>query len=260
MTHHAPWAHEAKKNATWLIVLGILTVILGIMAIARPMISGMAVTLFIGGLLTFMGVLQIIAAFKSGQWGSGIVGTLIGGLSIAAGLLLIFRPIAGLATLTLFLAAYFLVDGIFEIITAFKMKPEQGWGWMLFNGIVAALLGFLLWRQWPYSGEFAIGFLFGIHILMSGIVMTVVGFGGRRISGAVEDTVEDVYDGAKDVAAGLYAAAKDVADDAADATGRAADAVVDTTKDVAEGVSDAAENVVDKAKDLLGGDDDKPAT
>lgn len=260
MTTHAPWAHEAKKNATWLIVLGVLTVVLGILAIARPMLSGVAVTLFIGWLLAFMGVMQIIAALKSGQWGSGIIGTLIGLLSIVAGLFMIFRPIAGLASLTLFLAAYFLVDGIFEIITAFKMKPEQGWGWMLFNGIIAALLGFLLWRQWPYSGEFAIGFLFGIHILMSGIVMIFVGFGGRRVAGAVEDTVEDVYDGAKDAAAGLYAAAKDVAEDTADATGRAADAVVETSKDVVEGVSDAAENVVDKAKDLLDGDEDKPTS
>ena len=221
---HAHWAHEAKKNATWLIVLGVLTAILGVLAIASPLMSGIAVTLFIGGLLTVMGVMQIIAAFKSGQWGSGIVGTLIGLLSVAAGLLMIFRPGIGLASLTLFLAAYFLVDGIFEIIASFKMKPESGWGWMLFNGIVAAVLGFLLWRQWPVSGSYAIGILFGIHILMSGIVMIVVGFGARRISGAIEDAVEDVVEGAKEFAGD---------------------------------VADAAERVVEKAKDLVDDDEKK---
>jgi uncharacterized membrane protein HdeD (DUF308 family) len=243
---HATWAHEAKKNATWLIVLGVLTTILGILAIGSPLMSGLAVTLFIGGLLTVMGVLQIIAAFKSGQWGSGIVGTLIGLLSIVAGLLMIFRPGIGLATLTLFLAAYFLVDGICEIIASFRMKPEQGWGWMLFNGIIAALLGFLLWRQWPVSGSYAIGVLFGIHILMSGIVMVVVGFGARRITGAIEETVEDVVEGAKEIAA-----------DVAEATGAAAGAAVDTSKDVAEGVVDAAKEMVDKAKDLVGDEDEE---
>jgi uncharacterized membrane protein HdeD (DUF308 family) len=243
---HARWAHEAKKNATWLIVLGVLTAILGVLAIASPMMTGIAVTLFIGGLLAFMGVLQIIAAFKSGQWGSGIIGTLIGLLSIAAGLLMIFRPGIGLATLTLFLAAYFLVDGIFEIIAAFKMKPESGWGWMLFNGIIAALLGFLLWRQWPVSGSYAIGVLFGIHILMSGIVMAVVGFGARRITDAIEETVEDVVEGAKEIAA-----------DVAEATGAAAEAVVDTSKDVAAGVVDAAKGMVDEAKDLVGDEDEQ---
>jgi uncharacterized membrane protein HdeD (DUF308 family) len=217
---HAHWAHEAKKNATWLIVLGVLTAILGVLAIASPLMSGIAVTLFIGGLLTVMGVMQIIAAFKSGQWGSGIVGTLIGLLSIAAGLLMIFRPGIGLASLTLFLAAYFLVDGIFEIIASFKMKPESGWGWMLFNGIVAAVLGFLLWRQWPVSGSYAIGILFGIHILMSGIVMIVVGFGAQRISGKIEDAVEDVVEGAKELAG-----------DVADAAHRAVDAAKDLVDD-----------------------------
>ena len=194
---HARWAHEAKKNATWLIVLGVLTVILGALAIGSPLMTGIAVTLFIGVLLTAMGVLQIIAAFKSGQWGSGIFGTLIGLLSIVAGLLMFFRPGIGLASLTLLLAAYFLVDGICEIIASFKMKPESGWGWMLFNGIVAAVLGFLLWRQWPVSGSYAIGILFGVHILMSGIVMAVVGLGARRISGAVEEAVEDVVAGTR---------------------------------------------------------------
>jgi uncharacterized membrane protein HdeD (DUF308 family) len=221
---HAQWAHEAKKNATWLIVLGVLTAFLGLLAIWSPLMSGIAVTLFIGGLLAFMGVLQIIAAFKSGQWGSGIVGTLIGLLSIAAGLLMIFRPGLGLASLTLLLAAYFLVDGICEIIASFKMKPESGWGWMLFNGIVAAVLGFLLWRQWPVSGSYAIGILFGIHILMSGVVMVVVGMGARRISGAIEDTVEDVYEGAKEMAGD---------------------------------VADAADRLIDKAKDLVDDDERK---
>ena len=254
---HARWAHEAKKNATWLIVLGVLTTILGILAIASPLMSGIAETLFIGGLLTVMGVLQIIAAFKSGQWGSGIVGTLIGLLSIAAGLLMVFRPGIGLASLTLFLAAYFLVDGIFEIIASFKMKPESGWGWMLFNGIVAAVLGFLLWWQWPVSGSYAIGILFGIHILMSGIVMIVVGFGARRISGAIEDAVEDAYEGAKEIAGKVATAAKEAAEDVADATEAAADAVVDTSKDVAGGVADAARRAVDAAKDLVDDDEKK---
>jgi uncharacterized membrane protein HdeD (DUF308 family) len=254
---HAQWAHEAKKNATWLIVLGVLTAFLGVLAIGSPLMTGIAVTLFIGGLLTFMGVLQIIAAFKSGQWGSGIVGTLIGLLSIGAGLLMIFRPGLGLASLTLLLAAYFLVDGVCEIIASFKMKPESGWGWMLFNGIIAAVLGFLLWRQWPVSGSFAIGILFGIHILMSGIVMVVVGFGARRISGAIGEAVEDVVEGGKDVAGKIYAAARDAAEDVADATGAAADKVVDTSKDVTGGVADAARRVVDKAKDLVDDDERK---
>ncbi len=150
------------------------------------------------------------------------------------------RPLMGLATLALLLAAYFLVDGICEIIVAFKMKPESGWGWMLFGGIVAMLLGIMIWRQWPISGAWAIGVLVGVHMLLAGFALIVLGSGARRIASAIEDTAEEVADRAKDAAGAAYARAKDIADD-----------VTDASKGVARGVSSAAKDVVEKAKDVI---------
>jgi uncharacterized membrane protein HdeD (DUF308 family) len=57
----------------------------------------------------------------------------IGLLGVAAGLLMIFRPLVGLVTMTMLLAIYFLVDGVSEIIAAFRIKPDQGWGWSGFT-------------------------------------------------------------------------------------------------------------------------------
>ena len=92
---------------------------------------------------------------------------------------MVSRPGAALVTLTLFLAAYFVVDGIFEIIEAFDLKPIQGWGWMLFGGIVSILLGIMIWRQWPVSGAWAIGILFGIKLIFAGWAMVGIGTAGR---------------------------------------------------------------------------------
>jgi uncharacterized membrane protein HdeD (DUF308 family) len=187
----ASWMDEAKKNAGLLIFLGVSTVILGVVAIASPLITGVAVTVFVGFLLLASGVAQIVHALKSRQWGTGFWGTVIGMLGVAAGLLMIFRPIVGLVTMTMLLAIYFLVDGISEIIAAFKIKPDRGWGWVLFNGVIAVLLGLMIWRQWPISGAWAIGLLVGIHILMTGWSMIILGGGARRVAGAIEDAVED---------------------------------------------------------------------
>jgi uncharacterized membrane protein HdeD (DUF308 family) len=239
------WIDEAKKNATTLIILGVLTVIFGMLAIGMPFFAGVAVTLYVGFLLLFTGVLQIIAALKSGQWGAGIGGVLIGMLSIFAGLFMVFRPVAGMATLTLILAIYFVVEGVSEIIVSFRMRPEAGWGWMLFNGAVAALLGFFLWRQWPMSGAIAIGLLFGIHILLTGLTMIFVGSGTRGFAGMIEETVDDVVE---------------VADDAVDRAQEMAGDAVEAVKDAAEDVAEAAGDVVDKAKDLVDGDDGPKST
>jgi len=217
----ATWKEEAKKNSGFLIFLGILTVIFGVIAIGSPLITGVAVAVFVGFLLLASGVARIVHALKSKQWGTGFWGTVIGVLGVAAGLLMIFRPLVGLVTMTMLLAIYFLVDGISEIIAAFKIKPDQGWGWVLFNGVIAVLLGLMVWRQWPVSGAWAIGILVGVHILITGWSMIILGSGARRIAGTIEDAVEDT---------------------------------VDTAGDVAEKAGDLAEDAVDKAKDTFGGD------
>ena len=219
----ATWMEEAKKNSGFLIFLGILTVIFGVIAIGSPLITGVAVAVFVGFLLLASGVARIVHALKSKQWGTGFWGTVIGLLGVVAGLLMIFRPLVGLVTMTMLLAIYFLVDGISEIIAAFKIKPDQGWGWVLFNGIIAVLLGLMIWRQWPVSGAWAIGLLVGIHILMTGWSMIILGSGAKRVAGAIEDAVEDT---------------------------------VETAGDVAEKAADLAEDAVDRAKDTFGGDKD----
>ena len=241
----ATWMDEAKKNSGFLIFLGILTVIFGVVAVGSPLITGVAVSVFVGFLLLASGVARIVHALKSKQWGTGFWGTVIGLLGVIAGLLMIFRPMVGLVTMAMLLAIYFLVDGISEIIAAFKIKPDQGWGWLLFNGIVAVLLGLMIWRQWPVSGAWAIGLLVGIHILITGWSMIILGTGARRVAGAIEDAVEDAVD-----------AAGDVAERAADIAEDAVDKAKDMAEDVADKAEDVVDDVVDKAKDTLGGDKD----
>ena len=250
------WLDEAKKNAGLLIFLGVLTVIFGVMAVGAPLIMGVAVSLFVGFLLLGSGIARIVHALKSRQWGTGFWGTIIGLLGVAAGLLMIFRPLVGLMTLTLLLAIYFLVDGICEIIAAFKIKPDQGWGWVLFNGIIALLLGIMIWRQWPVSGAWAIGVLVGVHILITGWTMIILGTGARRIAGTIEDKVEDVADTTGDAAGSAVDKAKDVAEDVGDKAEEMVDKAKEFAGDVAEKTEDVVDDVVDKAKDTFGGHKD----
>ena len=77
----------------------------------------------------------------------------------------------GLATLTLVLAAYLFVDGVFEIIYAFRLRPIKGWGWTLFSGIAALVLGIMIWRQFPVSGMWAVGTIAGVHMIFAGSSM-----------------------------------------------------------------------------------------
>ena len=89
-------------------------------------------------------------------------------LAVLAGLLILVNPLFGLASLTLMLAIYFVVEGIMVAMLGFKLKPAKGWGWTLFSGVVTFFLGGLIWSQWPISGVWAIGTLLGIHLIFDG--------------------------------------------------------------------------------------------
>ncbi len=64
---------------------------------------------------------------------------------------------------------------LLEIWVALQLRPAYGWGLEMFNGIVTLLLGILLWRQFPLSGAWAIGVLFGIKMVFSGWAFVFIG-------------------------------------------------------------------------------------
>ena len=186
----APVAKMVKKDSTALMIFGVITIILGVLAMMAPLMAGIAIALSVGVLLILGGIMRTLFAFKCKSWGKGVLVFLLGLLTLVVGFYMVSRPGAALVTLTLFLAAYFVVDGVFEIIEAFDLKPIQGWGWMLFGGVVSILLGIMIWRQWPFSGAWAIGVLFGIKLIFAGWAMVGIGGASRSMARDVEDAVE----------------------------------------------------------------------
>ena len=176
------WIQEAKKNAGWLVALGVLTVIAGCLATASPLLGGLSVVVLIGLALAIGGVARTIGAFSAGSFGQGTLAFIGGILTFGAGLILTARPGIGLATLTLMLGAYLLVDGISSAVLAFHVRPESGWGFMLFSAVMGVILGFLLLREWPLSGMWAIGTLLGVNLLVSGFFLISVGSAARSLA------------------------------------------------------------------------------
>lgn len=164
-----------RKNARTAKWVGILLIITGVLSLFAPMSAGMSVVILIGALLTVAGISQLFLAFRAGSFGSGLVVFLLGLLGILAGVFMLARPGIALASLTLVLALYFVIAGIAQAFGAFDVKPEKGWGWLLFSGIVSVLLGILMWRQFPFSGIWAVGTLVGVQLLMTGVTLMALG-------------------------------------------------------------------------------------
>lgn len=158
-----------SENRTWFSIFGILLIVLGGLAIAFPFVTTIATKIFLGWLFLIGGIVQIFHAFSTKGWSEFFLDLLMGVLFLIAGVWLAFFPLTGIITLTIFLAAMFVAQGVIEIVMAFRIRPLDGWGWMFLAGVVALAVGVLILFDLPSSAAWAIGLLVGINLLMTGL-------------------------------------------------------------------------------------------
>ncbi len=164
------------------LIEGIVLVILGMAAIAIPLLASIAVTIFLGWLFLISGIVGLYLTFTTrdmpGFWWSLLSAV----LALAAGLILLLQPIAGTLTLTLVVSAYFIAEGITTIMYALahRQKLSGRWGWLLFSGIVDLVVAALIIAGLPGSAAWAIGLLVGINLVFGGTSLIGMALAARN--------------------------------------------------------------------------------
>ena len=162
----SPEINKSTNNSLW---MGVALIILGIVAIALPIFSTIFVETWVAAILTFAGIAKIVHAFQTRSGGAFAWKLVLGVLYIATAVMLLVYPLTGILTLTLFLAGFLLMEGIFEIILAFRLRGQDYWTYELINGIITVVLGAMIWFQWPIDAPWLMGTLVGVSILFSGV-------------------------------------------------------------------------------------------
>ena len=160
---------EVKKRSGWAIFMGVVTAALGVFLALSPILTATITTVLFAWTLILVGIVQFSFALNSQKAGQFFWKLLSGAVYVACGVLLAATPVAGVAALTGILGWMVLIQGILQAITAFRLKPLEGWGWFLFDAVWALLLGAMILAQWPFSSVWAIGTLVGVSVMMSGI-------------------------------------------------------------------------------------------
>jgi uncharacterized membrane protein HdeD (DUF308 family) len=168
------------ENSGWFLALGIVLILAGAAAIVFPWVFTVAAKIALGWIFLIGGIVLVVHALSTRGWSGFFWSLLIGVLYLVAGGWLAFFPFTGIITLTILLAALFLAEGVLEVILAFRMRPHEGWGWLLLSGLVAIAVGLLIAYQLPGSAVWAIGLLVGINLLSTGVSFVVLALAGRR--------------------------------------------------------------------------------
>jgi uncharacterized membrane protein HdeD (DUF308 family) len=172
---------DVHRATTWSIVLSVLIMIAGFLAIALPLTAGIAITLIVGWMLIFAGVLHIVFAFRSGRAGAVVWQVLLGLVYGFIGVYILMHPVAGLAGLTFAIAAYLLAEAVLEMVLAIQLRPAPGTGWLIFDSIITFILAVMIWSTWPSSAAWVVGVLVGISMLFSGMTRLMLTLAARRI-------------------------------------------------------------------------------
>jgi uncharacterized membrane protein HdeD (DUF308 family) len=173
-----------RHNFTSSIWFAILLIVLGLLAISLPAIASFGVARVLSWLILIDGIVQFVYAFKSKGVGRTIWKLLVATLYIVVGFYLLANPLLGLAKITLLLAIFFFIEGIFDIVTFIWARKSEGSEWLLLHGIITLLLGVMIWRHWPFSSLWALGTLVGISMLVTGMTRLMMAVKARKLAAA----------------------------------------------------------------------------
>jgi uncharacterized membrane protein HdeD (DUF308 family) len=74
-----------------------------------------------------------------------------------------------------------------DVIAYFSERKNGASSWMLLDGIVTLVLGFMIWNRWPLGSLWVIGTLVGISMVMTGTTRLMMALAVRRLADHVSE-------------------------------------------------------------------------
>ena len=172
---------KIADNWGWFLALGICLLLGGMILIAAPLASSIAITLLMAAVLLIGGLVQIYQAFKSKGTGSHLWSLITGIIAVIGGIVIYTNPLAGTFALTLVIAAVFIAQGVSQLLLGLKLKPHQGWFWVVLAGLVSLLAGIMIWMELPSSAAWALGLIAGISVMFNGWSYIAIALAARAM-------------------------------------------------------------------------------
>jgi uncharacterized membrane protein HdeD (DUF308 family) len=180
-----------KSTSTSLILLGVLAIITGIIAIAWPGVTVLALVILFAVYAFIDAGLQSVRAFSSGSAGPVFGHLLLGLVDLVAGVIALAWPLPTALVLILIVGIWAFIGGFFEIFAAFRAGETAGTrALFIVAGLVSIAFGAVIVSR-PGIGAVTIALLFGLFSLMYGFSQIVTGTQLHQARHVVRAAVED---------------------------------------------------------------------
>jgi uncharacterized membrane protein HdeD (DUF308 family) len=172
------WSVDTLVRNWWLVALrGLVALIFGVLTIFRPGVTLSVLILLFGSYAIVNGLFSIVAAVagRRGEprWGSLLIS---GVLSAALGVLTFLAPAVTAIVLLYIIAAWAIVTGVAEVVTAIRLRRVMTGEWLLIAaGVVSVLFGILV-IVFPSAGALAVTLWIGTYAVILGILLLALAF------------------------------------------------------------------------------------
>jgi uncharacterized membrane protein HdeD (DUF308 family) len=163
-----PGLQPLRAKLGWIVALGVIYVIVGLVALGSVTIATAASVLVVGIMMVVAGIAEVFNAFQVRTWGKFALWLLLGALYIFAGIITFQNPLLAAVLLTFILGVALVISGVMRLIIAFAMKESTPWGWVALSGAITIILGLVILARWPVSSVYVLGLFLGIDLVIAG--------------------------------------------------------------------------------------------
>jgi uncharacterized membrane protein HdeD (DUF308 family) len=176
-----PMLETLAKNWWMVLLRGIAAIVFGVLAFIWPGLTLLTLVILYGAYALVDGVISLVAAFSGGAKPVPTWWLVVGGLAgIVAGILTFVWPGITAFVLIVFIGAWSIVHGIFEIIGAIKLRKEidNEW-WLILAGVLSVIFGIAVLAM-PGAGALALIWVIGAYAIVFGILLVGLAFRLRK--------------------------------------------------------------------------------
>ena len=161
-----------------MVVVGVVTVILGLVVALHPTGSLNVIAVLLGVLLVISGIFDLVRVFDSSE--SHRVWLAIAGLALVViGVVLIRHLNLTVALVGLVIGISWIVQGLAALVTAFSGGPGERRGWWIFFGLISLIAGIVVVAV-PTTSVTVLAVLVGIWFIITGLMQIIGGFMQRH--------------------------------------------------------------------------------
>jgi uncharacterized membrane protein HdeD (DUF308 family) len=175
---------ELRRATVLPIALGLLLVVGGIVGLIYVLLATITSAILFAWLLMVAGLVALVDAWrrrgKDGFWASAITGV----ANLAAGMIIVWKPAESLVALTMLVAVFLLLGGMFRLLIAFA-AGITGSGWIVLHGVVDIVLAVLIISNLPTASFYVLGVMLSVSLLVDGTALVVLGAAAHRGLGRI---------------------------------------------------------------------------